>query len=223
VIGDILPPAAAFAEAFADAPDPVLFAEEEALIAHAVEKRRREFATGRHCARTALSALGVSPAPLLRGDAGAPSWPPGIVGSITHCTGYRAAAVARAREVLTIGIDAEPDGSLSEGVLALIALPAERARLRDLTITAPGVSWDRLLFSAKESVYKAWFPLARRWLGFADVDITINPADENSPDGTFEARLLVPAPVIGDAPLTGFAGRWLARDGVIVTAITLPA
>ena len=223
MIGDILPAAVAFAEAFADAPDPVLFAEEEAQIAHAVKKRRREFATGRHCAHTALGALGVPPAPLLRGDSGAPLWPPGIVGSITHCAGYRAAAVARVGEVLTVGIDAEPDESLTDEVLALIALPAERARVRDLTIAAPGVSWDRLLFSAKESVYKAWFPLARRWLDLDDADITINAAEENSPDGTFEARLLVPAPVIGDAPLTGFAGRWLARDGVIITAITVPA
>ncbi len=41
----------------------------------------------------------------------------------------------------------------------------------------PGPSWDRLLFSAKESVYKAWFPLTGRWLGFEEAAITINPAD----------------------------------------------
>jgi 4'-phosphopantetheinyl transferase EntD len=118
-------------------------------------------------------------------------------------------------------------------VLALVSLPAERARLRDLATAAPGISWDRLLFSAKESVYKAWFPLARRWLGFADADITINAADANNSDannsdanavtGTFEARLLVSVPEIGGTPLTGFTGRWLACDGVVLTAITVPA
>jgi 4'-phosphopantetheinyl transferase EntD len=228
MISEILPEVVAVAEAFADAPDVVLFPQEEALLGRAVEKRRREFATARHCARTALRALGVAPAPILPGDMGAPQWPPGIVGSITHCAGYRAAAVARDREVLTIGIDAEPHQSLTDGVLKLISLPAERGRLRDLATEAPGVCWDRLLFSAKESVYKAWFPLARRWLGFADADITINAADGNAADGeamggTFEARLLVSAPAIGGAPLTGFAGRWLVRDGVILTAITVLA
>jgi 4'-phosphopantetheinyl transferase EntD len=223
VIGEILPSAVKFAEAFADPPDLALFPAEEALLARAVEKRRREFATARRCARAALGAFGVPPAPILPGDAGAPQWPPGIVGSMTHCKGYRAAAVARAGEVLTIGIDAEPNESLKDEVLALVARPAERARLRELAPTAPGICWDRLLFSAKESVYKAWFPLARRWLGFEDADITIDGGDADATDGSFDARLLVPAPVIGGAPLTGFAGRWLARDGMILTAITVPA
>jgi 4'-phosphopantetheinyl transferase EntD len=218
MIAKVMPAEVACAEAFADPPDIMLFPEEEALIARAVEKRRREFTTARGCARTALAALGVAPAPIPAGEKGSPQWPPGVVGSITHCPGYRAAAVARASDVLSIGLDAEPDQVLPDRVLDAIALPAERARLRDLMASAPGTCWDRLLFSAKESVYKAWFPLTRTWLGFADADITVNPGD-----GTFEARLLVTAPVIGGSPLTGFAGRWLASDGLILTAIVLPA
>ncbi len=212
MIEEILPAAVACAEAFADQPDVMLFPEEEALLARAAEKRRREFATARGCARRALSALGAEPAPILRGERGAPGWPPGFVGSITHCAGYRAAAVARARDVLTIGLDAEPDEDLPGGVLTMVSLPDERARLHDLAAAAPGTCWDRLLFSAKESVYKAWFPLARRWLGFEDADITINAAER-----TFEARLLVAAPV------ACFTGRWLADNGLIMTAITVRA
>ena len=174
----------------------MLFPEEEALLARAVDKRRREFATARDCARGALAALGVAPVPILRGERGAPQWPPGIVGSITHCAGYRAAAVARASDVLTIGLDAEPDEMLPDGVLGSVSLPGERERLRDLAAAAPGTCWDRLLFSAKESVYKAWFPLTGRWLGFEDADITIDAAD-----GTFEARLLTAAPMVGAFPL----------------------
>jgi 4'-phosphopantetheinyl transferase EntD len=218
VIGQILPAGVACAEAFADPPGVALFPEEEALIAKAVDKRRREFATARGCARSALAALGVAPAPILPGERGAPQWPAGIVGSITHCAGYRAAAVARARDVLTIGLDAEPDEVLPDGVLGVISLPGERERLRGLAAAAPGTCWDRLLFCAKEATYKAWFPLARRWLGFEDADITINAAD-----GTFEARLLVAAPVVGGSPLAGFTGRWLACDGLILTAITARA
>jgi 4'-phosphopantetheinyl transferase EntD len=181
-----------------------------------VDKRRREFTTARACARTALASLGFAPAPILPGERGAPQWPPGSVGSITHCAGYRAAAAAHACDVLTIGLDAEPDEVLPGGVLEAVSLPGERERLRDLAAAAPGTSWDRLLFSAKEATYKAWFPLARCWLGFEDADVTINAAD-----GTFETRLLVAAPTVGDSPLAGFTGRWLARDGLILTAITV--
>lgn len=218
MIEKILPAEVASAEAFEDLPDATLFPEEEALLAKAVDRRRREFTTARACARSALAALGVPPVPILPGERRAPQWPPGIVGSITHCEGYRAAAVARECDVLTIGLDAEPDDVLPRGVLDKVSLPGERARLRDLAVTAPGTSWDRLLFSAKESVYKAWFPLARRWLGFMDADITFNAAD-----GTFEARLLVPGPLAGGVPLDGFSGRWLACDRLIVTTISVPA
>ena len=214
MIEQILPPGVAFAEAFADPPDVMLFPEEEALVAKAVDKRRREFTTARGCARSALAALGFPAAPIMTGEKGAPQWPTGVVGSITHCAGYRAAAVAHVGEVLTIGVDAEPNDVLPDGVLDAISLPGERARLRHLAATAPGTCWDRLLFSAKESVYKAWFPLARRWLGFEDADITINAGD-----GTFTARLLVEGPIVGAAPLAGFTGRWLARGGLLLTAI----
>lgn len=75
----------------------------------------------------------------------------------------------------------------NHGMLDLIASHEERVRLRHLAAGKPGVSWDRLLFSAKESVYKTWFPLARRWLGFGSADVVIDAAG-----GTFTARLLVP-------------------------------
>ena len=217
MIEKILPAGVAYAEAFTDPPDIALFPEEEALLARAVDKRRREFGTARGCARRALADLGVAPAPILRGERGAPLWPPGIVGSITHCAGYRAAAVAHARDMMTIGLDAEPDEPLPDRVIDVVSLPGERALLRDLADAAPGTCWDRLLFCAKEAVYKAWFPLTGRWLGFEDADITINAAD-----GTFEARLLIPAPTVGGSPLRGFSGSWLAGDGLILTTIAPP-
>ena len=217
MIEKILPAEVSSADAFADPLGATLFPEEAALVARAVDKRRREFTKGRSCARTALSALGLPPAPILTGERGAPQWPPGVVGSITHCAGYGAAAVARSNDMLTIGVDAEPNDVLPEGVLDTIAIPCEHARLRELAHAEPSICWDRLLFSAKESVYKAWFPLTRRWLGFEDADISINA------NGTFAARLLVLAPGIGDSRLTGFAGRWLVDDGVIATAIAVSA
>jgi len=217
VLAEILPPEVMAAEAFEDLPGVVLFPEEEAVVARAVDKRRREFTTARACARTALARLGLPPTAILPGAAGAPQWPPGVVGSMTHCAGYRASAVAWATDVLTLGLDAEPDEILPVGVLRTVALADERAGLQALAQSAPGPCWDRLLFSAKESVYKAWFPLTGRWLGFEEAAITFDPVD-----GTFAARLLVPGPQLDGRPLTGFAGRWLARDGLVLTAIAIP-
>jgi 4'-phosphopantetheinyl transferase EntD len=217
VIEELLPASVAAVEATYDPPDAVLLPEEEPVVARAVESRRLQFTTARHCARRALAQLGLPAVAIPRGEHGEPEWPPGAVGAITHCEGYRAAAVARAREMTTIGIDAEPHGPLPDGILERIGFGAELAHLGTLAAAEPAVHWDRLLFSAKESVYKAWFPLARRWLGFEDAGIVFD-----SPSGTFEARLLVPGPDIAGNPLTGFAGRWLVRNGLAVTAIALP-
>ncbi len=204
-------------EATEDPPQAVLFPEEEALLGHAVGKRRQEFTTSRVCARVALAKLGLPPTPLVHGSGGEPLWPSGVVGSITHCAGYRAAAVANTTHIVTIGIDAEPNCALPDGVLEKIAIGEELIWLREFRSTSPGVCWDRLLFSAKETVYKAWFTLARRWLGFEDAAITVDPIS-----CTFSVRLLVPGPLWAGGPLTGFAGRWLVCAGRLLTAIALP-
>jgi 4'-phosphopantetheinyl transferase EntD len=66
-------------------------------------------------------------------------------------------------------------------------------------------------------VYKAWFPLTERWLDFDEASIAVDPSA-----GTFSALLLVPGPILEGTRLTAFAGRWLVRDGLILTAIALP-
>ncbi|MFI0469938.1 4'-phosphopantetheinyl transferase [Saccharopolyspora sp. 5N102] len=211
MIGEILPGEARFSEAFDDRVDVELFPEEEAVISRAVAKRRTEFATVRHCAREALAALGHPPSPILPGERGAPGWPGGVVGSMTHCAGYRAAVVARAADLASVGVDAEPDAPLPDGVLEAIARPEELDLLRRLPA---GPHWDRLLFSAKESVYKTWFPLTRTWLDFAEASIELHPDG-----GTFHARLLAESPAAAGPPLREFHGRWLAAGGLVVTAI----
>ena len=213
----ILPDAAVVVATSGDLEVP-LFPEEEAVLGRPVEKRRREFVTARACARQALGRLGLPEQAIPAGPKGEPRWPTGVVGSITHCAGYRACALARDVELVTIGVDAELDEPLPAGLLPDIALPEERHRLRALASIDPTISWDRLLFSAKEAVYKAWFPLARQWLGFEDATLTIDRAR-----GTFSAHLLVPGPTVRGAVLDGFAGRWLATDGLLLTAIALPA
>lgn len=206
-------------EALVETAEAALFPEEREHIAHAVAKRRAEFAAVRRCAREALRELGFPPVPILPGEKREPTWPEGVVGSMTHCVGLCAAAVARAEDVEVLGIDAEVHAPLPEGVLELIALDSERERLAALAAShatagpdGGPVHWDRVLFSAKESVYKAWFPMTRRWLGFEEADIDLRP------DGTFAATLLTAVSEAPDAP-RGFAGRWAVSGGLTATAV----
>ncbi len=215
MIEAILPTAARSAESLGDAEPPPPLAAEAALVAGAVPKRRREFAGGRDCARRALAALGLPPAPILAGERGEPLWPQGVVGTITHCAGYRASAVAPADEVAALGIDAEPHAPLPEGVLEAIARREEVERLAALAAAEPAVHWDRLLFCAKESIYKAWYPLARRPLGFEEASVSFDRG------GGFTAQLLAPAPTVSGEPWIEPRGRWLVSAGLALTATAL--
>ena len=219
MISSLMPAGVVVADATGPLPGEALLPAEEALVARAVDKRRAEFTTVRTCARIALAELGVPPGPVLSGPKREPLWPAGIVGSLTHCDGYRAAAVARADRLASLGIDAEPHAALPDGILERVSLPAERDRLR---LLPDGIHWDRLLFSAKESVYKTWFPLARQWLGFEQAALEFSPGDDPA-RGTFSAEVLIPGMTVAGRPVQLLTGRYAVGGGLLVTAITLPA
>lgn len=207
----------AFAELYSDPPELVPMPEEERFIARSVAKRRNEFVTARHCARIALGELGVPPTPILVGDKGEPCWPDGVVGSITHCTGYRGAVVGRSTDVRSVGVDAEPHDVLPEGVLGAISLAEERSEMAALP---GGMHWDRILFCAKEATYKAWYPLTKRWLGFEDAHIVFD-VDHSGVTGAFLSTILVDGSALSGPPLTSLAGRWSVRNDLVLTAIVL--
>lgn len=186
-----------------------LYEEEERALGRVAEVRRREFVTGRGCARRALAELGAVAGPVGRGAAREPIWPAGVVGSITHCRGYAAAAVAWAASYRSVGIDAEPNEALDGGVLAQIASEAERGHIARL---GGAVCWDRLLFSAKESLYKAWYPLAGRWLGFEDARVSFEPAAQR-----FVADVLI------DGPIARVTGRYAITAAHVVTCVAIDA
>jgi 4'-phosphopantetheinyl transferase EntD len=200
-----LVPASASAETFSDVPESTMFSDEAAAVAGAGAERRREFGTVRWCARKALRQLGVPAVSILPDEDRAPRWPVGVVGSMTHCAGYRAAVVARCGELCGVGIDAEPHAALPPDVLGLILRDEERARLLTLAEADPALHWDRIVFCAKEAVYKALFPLTGHWLDFEDVSITVRF------DGMFEARLRG----------ADLSGRWKVDRDLIVAASSL--
>ncbi|MET4431398.1 4'-phosphopantetheinyl transferase [Mycolicibacterium sp. 624] len=217
LLSGVLPDAVVAAELYSDPEGLVPLPEEEPLVARSVAKRRNEFVTVRHCARQALAELGVPPVPILKGDKGEPCWPDGIVGSLTHCDGFRGAVVGRAGDIRSVGIDAEPHGELPKGVLDAVSLPVER---HELAALPADLHWDRILFCAKEATYKAWFPLTHRWLGFEDAHIGFD-VDGSGAAGTFQSRVLIDPSAESGPPLNTLRGRWSVRDGLVLTAIVL--
>lgn len=180
---------------------------EKSLVTNSVDVRRAEFGDARWCAHSALSHLGCGgDAPILKGERGMPLWPEGVVGSVTHTDGFRAAVVAPTRSVRSIGLDAEPAEPLPDNVLESIARPAEIEQLDELR--AAGVHCaDRLLFCAKESTYKSWFPMTHRFLDFDGAEVDIRE------DGTFVSYLMV-----RPAPVPFINGRWKIKDGFVVAS-----
>lgn len=216
MIEEIFPVDVMPAEAFGDDANASLFAEERAAVADAAPARRREFARVRRCARAALGELRIPLAPLPPGRPRAPRWPTGVVGSVTHCSAYRAAAVARASRMHSGGIDAEGSAALSGKLTDLVAMPAKRDLVEGLGAQSNAGPWGRLLFSCKEAVYKGGRPLAQRRLGFDGSRIDIDSG------GFFSARFLIPPPQAAGNPIPRLTGRWMHRDGPVLTAIALP-
>lgn len=206
-----------FAATEALAGEEALHPEEVALVAGASPERRSEFATGRQCARLALTSLGRGPddEPVLRDDRGAPLWPPGVVGSITHCAGWTGAVAARSRPsrwgagIRGLGLDAEPAEPLPAGVLEVVASRADREALSRLGAERPGIPWDTVLFCAKEATYKAWYPLTGIVLAHAAVGVDL------SPSGTFTGVAAAHDPR-GREVVHRVRGRWGLGPRVLV-------
>lgn len=201
-------------EAMADA---ALHPEEAARTERMADKRLREWKLGRACVRQGLAQLGIEDFPFLNHSDRSPIWPPGIVGSLTHCRDLCAAALARRERIVSLGLDAEPLRDLDDAVLARISSEHERARITSLPEPRHSGGWGLLLFSAKEAFYKCYYPLTRTFLGFLDAEVEIDPVA-----GRFEARLLR-----DDAPAAAgrrrFPGRFAIDDQHLVSAVTLAA
>jgi 4'-phosphopantetheinyl transferase EntD len=178
--------------------------------------RRAEFETGRALARTALAALGQPAADLLPDADRVPVWPAGFCGSITHARCARgslcAAAVAPRARFRSLGLDVECDARLAPPVAGRVLTESEWRQLAGRGLD-PG-DLAVVVFSAKEAVYKAQFPLTRRFLDFPDVRVDLDLSA-----GLFTAE------VSGAGPNPGspFAGRFLRGAGFVVAAVAIPA
>jgi enterobactin synthetase component D len=139
-------------------------------LARASVKRKTEYLAGRHCAAAALKAADCADAsPPAMGEDRLPLWPAGWLGSISHGGGQAAAAVMRRPDAATgdglLGIDIEVliDPASVAGIGELVALDGE---LKLLTGCTPSQALT-LLFSAKETLYKALYPAVQRFMDFS--------------------------------------------------------
>ena len=185
--------------------------DERALVRGVVEKREREFATGRVLARELLRAHSHPDFELLRDDDRVPRWPSDVVGSISHTAGRGeglcVVAVSSIRDRRGVGVDVEPDEAVSAGLEAQICLPSEQAWIEAHGPDQLGRRC-RLVFSIKEAVYKAFFPTVRKVWGFMEVEVEIDLSAES-----FSARLPESA---GRAEIEG---RVLRREGWILSGV----
>ena len=188
---------------------------EAALVERAVDKRRREFATGRHLAHELLAHFDVADAPLLPGERRAPLWPPGVVGSISHTRELCVAAVARADHTAFLGLDLEGAEPLERDLWRRILTPDERAWAEAAADEAARGRRAKLVFSAKECVYKALAPVMPRVLEFLEVGV-----DCDVEAGRFSVSLL-PADVAADP--ARLRGRCWADGRDLLTILAVPA
>lgn len=168
-LSTLFPPQVAIVSATNEMWTSPLCSEEEKLIEGSVAKRQREFRAGRNAAHAALERLDAPPGPLLRNENRQPVWPQGFLGSISHCNDSCVAACAAAGELVSIGVDVEPLKPLSTGIARYIDTDEESAFM-----ARHGELPRRLIFSAKESLYKCYHPLIRRFIGFHSVSLDID-------------------------------------------------
>lgn len=166
----------------ATTPPGLLEGEAEAVGPRAVAQRRTLFAFGRAAARDALGQLGVAPVAIRRGAGGEPLWPDGIVGAISHTHSMAVALVGWRSDYAGLGVDVEELGrGVDARIARLVARPAEMAWVN------PEAGLERLimLFSAKEAIFKALYPVEQVWFGFADAELSWDPQRH-----VFQATLL---------------------------------
>jgi 4'-phosphopantetheinyl transferase EntD len=193
---------------------PAFDVAEEAAIHGAVARRRDEFRSGRACARRALAELGCPPSSLPADPRRLPAWPAGFLGSISHGAGICVAQAARSDDFLGLGIDVEASDALDTDLVATISCPDEWPSI------ARGAASDRvaatLCFSAKEAVYKAYFPSTAAWLDFHDLRLEVQWSRRS-----FTATLLSP-----DKPALGgrrsWHGHFLLAGRSLATAVFVP-
>jgi len=198
-----------------------LFPAERESVRRAVDKRVREFAAGRMCARHAMAQLGFPESPLLAAADRQPIWPEPLVGSLSHTAGFCVAVVARKSEWLALGVDTELSGAPSPDLWSTICEPDELAWCHSLPAAARAAAVT-VLFAAKEAFYKCQYPLTTEWLDFHDLRISVRDwgGEGGAARGEFSVQATRPIGWSRFAALP-MSGRYVIHDGRVSAGVGL--
>ncbi|TPK55962.1 4'-phosphopantetheinyl transferase superfamily protein [Mesorhizobium sp. B2-4-19] len=151
-----------------DADEAHLLPEEARSMPARQPAMRRASGAARWIAHRLLADAGISDLAIPRAPSGAPVWPDGIIGSLAHDDEMAVAAVAPVGGIVSLGIDVEPAEPLPDDIFAIVATGADRTGAADPRLAG------RILFAAKEAVYKAAYPLDRQVLGYEDIAVDLD-------------------------------------------------
>ncbi|WP_299008490.1 4'-phosphopantetheinyl transferase [uncultured Shewanella sp.] len=155
---------------------PSLFTEHQiqlpTKLKKAVPKRQAEFLAGRFLAKCCFNQLALPYQDIMNAEDRSPIWPKNVIGSITHSNETAACGITTSKHVQALGIDLEYDINIKscEDIYKSIINPAEEALIRATAL--PFNQGVTLAFSAKESIYKALYPLIKQFFNFDAVEIT---------------------------------------------------
>ena len=196
--------------------------------------RKEHYRSGRICAREVLSKLGTLGQPVLRDpQTREPLWPEGISGAITHSGNWAAAAAGKTSDVSGIGIDLEDlERQVDSRISRHVCLPEEQKWLQE---------WGedfleqnlKIIFSAKESIFKAFFPYTRTYLHFHDARIlmeqtlfqksksdSLSKKEKNSKPEKFEfVYLLLNDKVISQTGISEGKGKVHFFENYVLTSL----
>ncbi|GAA5442183.1 hypothetical protein Misp06_00352 [Microbulbifer sp. NBRC 101763] len=133
------------------------------------DKRKSEFLAGRYCAQQALNHYGYQNIDIPIGQDRSPQWPKGVIGSITHAGNRAVCAISR--QSVGLGIDYElpvTDKTANE-ISNLIVSEKEKLLLSNSGL--PYANWLTLIFSIKESLFKALYPKVKQYFDFLDAEV----------------------------------------------------
>jgi 4'-phosphopantetheinyl transferase EntD len=198
-------------------PSRLLPAETACLTGGAVEKRRREFAAGRLCARRAMAEVGIHDFALRVGEDRQPLWPDSLVGSITHTAGLCVAVVAPKTSLAAVGVDSEVVGSVVTDIWPTICVPAELAWLDSLP-AAERAAAVTLIFSAKEAFYKCQYPVTAEWLNFDD--LRVEPLEWGAPAGAIRIHANRSLS-IGERAALPILGQYVFHEEFVTAGVAL--
>ncbi|BCG79326.1 4'-phosphopantetheinyl transferase [Mesorhizobium sp. 113-3-3] len=154
--------------AIRDADEAHLLPEEARSISARQPAMRRASGAARWIAHRLLADIGVKDVAIPRAPSGAPLWPDRTIGSLAHDDDMAVAAVAPVGSIVSLGIDVEPAQPLPDDIFAIVATGADRTGAADQRLAG------RILFAAKEAVYKAAYPLDREVLGYEDIAVDLD-------------------------------------------------